>query len=109
MIKPMPNNQWVWKLQAEIESAHSTIRKNTQQSMHRQKQLHDSHMSFEKFKIGDQVFMYFPVKPIGTSSKLSTFWRVLYKITGILSHALYKVNCWRNGSDQVIHCNMIRA
>ena len=109
MIKPIPNNQWVWELQDRIESAHATVRKNTQQSMHRQKQLHDSRMSYEKFNIGDQVFVYFPVKPIGTSSKLSSFWRGPYKITGILSHVLYKVNCGRNGSVQVIHCNRIRA
>ena len=45
MIKPIPNNQWVWELQDRIESAHATVRKNTQQSMHRQKQLHVSCMS----------------------------------------------------------------
>ena len=52
------------------------------------------------------MFVYFPVKPIGTLSKLSLFWRGPYKITGILSHVLYKVNCGWNGSDQVIYCNI---
>ncbi|MCG8033048.1 MAG: DDE-type integrase/transposase/recombinase, partial [Candidatus Thiodiazotropha taylori] len=109
LIKPIPNNQWVWELQEKIESAHAIVRQYTQQSMHRQKQVHDSRLSFEKFKIGDQVFVYFPVKRVGTSSKLTPFWKGPYRITGKLSDVLYKVSCGRNNSDQVIHCNRIRA
>ena len=71
LIKPIPNNQWVWELRDKIETAHAKVRQYTQQSMHRQKVLHDSRISYEKFEIGDQVFVYFPVKQIGTSSKLT--------------------------------------
>ena len=100
IVKAIPNNQWVWELQDRIESAHATVRKHTQQSMRRQKQLHDSRTSFEKFKVGDQVFVYFPVRPVGTSSKFPSYLRGPFKISGILSDVLYKVNCGRNGSDQ---------
>ena len=77
--------------------------------MRRQKQLHDSRTAYEKFNVGDQVFVFFPVRPIGTSSKFPSYWRGPYKITGVLSDVLYKVNCGRNGLDQPIHCNRIRA
>ena len=109
MNKPIPNNQWVWELQDRIETAHATVRKYTQQSMRRQKQLHDSRTAYEKFNVGDQVFVFFPVRPIGTSSKFPSYWRGPYKITGVLSDVLYKVNCGRNGLDQPVHCNRIRA
>ena len=51
MNKPIPNNQWVWELQDRIETAHATVRKYTQQSMRRQKQLHDSRTAYEKFNV----------------------------------------------------------
>ncbi len=62
LMKPVPNNQWVWELRDRIESAHNLVRKTTQQSMHRQKRIHDLRSSYETFKTGDQVFVYFPVK-----------------------------------------------
>ena len=55
------------------------------------------------------MFVYFPVRPVGTSSKFPSYWRGPFKISGILSDVLCKVNCGRNGSDQPIHCNRIQA
>ena len=54
------------------------------------------------------MFVYFPVKKIGTSAKLTPVWRGPYQITGKLSEVLCKVNCGRNRTDQVIHCDRIR-
>ncbi|MCG8033694.1 MAG: DDE-type integrase/transposase/recombinase, partial [Candidatus Thiodiazotropha taylori] len=55
-IKPIPNNQWVWELREKIETAHEIVRQNTRQSMCRQKRIHDTRTSYEKFEIGDQVY-----------------------------------------------------
>ena len=71
LSKPIPNNQWVWEMRDKIESAHKLVRQYTQQSMHRQKRLRDSRTSYETFSVGDQVYVYFPVKKIGTSAKLT--------------------------------------
>ncbi len=108
LIKPIPNNQWVWELRDRIETAHNTVRKSTQQAMHRQKRIHDLRCSYETFEAGDQVFVYFPVRKIGTSAKLTPFWRGPYQITAKLSDLLYKINCGHNRTEQVIHCNRIR-
>ena len=62
LIRPIPNNQWIWELHDRIESAHALVREYTQQTVHRQKQIHDMRISYETFVIGDQVFVYFPVK-----------------------------------------------
>ncbi len=76
--------------------------------MKRQKQIHDTRASYEKFGVGDNVYVYFPVKKVGTSSKFTSFWRGPYQIMGKLSEVLYKVNCGRNKTTQVIHCNRIK-
>lgn len=108
LSKPVPNNQWVWEMRDRIETAHKLVRENIHQSMHRQKRIRDSRLSYEIFEEGDQVFVYFPVKKIGTSAKLTPFWKGPYQITGKLSDILYKVNCGRNRTNQIIHCDRIK-
>ena len=54
------------------------------------------------------MYVLFPVKKVGTSSKLTSYWRGPYKILGKLSEVLYKVNCGRGSIVQVIHCDRIR-
>ena len=108
LIKPIPNNQWVWELHDKIESAHNLVRQNTQQAMHRQNRIRDTRISYDQFKVGDQVFVYFPVKRIGTSSKLTPFWKGPFQITGKLSDILNKVNCGQNRTDRIIHCDHIK-
>ena len=108
LSKPIPSNQWVWELRDRIERAHALVRQYTQQAMHRQKRNRDARMSYETFKIGDQVFVHFPVKKVGTSAKLTPFWRGPFKVTGKLSEVLYKVNCGRNNAEQIIHCDRIK-
>ncbi len=76
--------------------------------MTRQKQMHDTRASYEKFGVGDNVYVYFPVKKVVTSSKFTSFWRGPYQIMGKLSAVLYKVDCGRNKTTQVIHCNRIK-
>lgn len=74
-VKSIPKNQWVWELQEKIEGAHTLVRQNTSRSMQRQKRIRDRRTSYETFKIGDQVLVYFPIKKVGTSSKFTSFWR----------------------------------
>ena len=54
------------------------------------------------------MYVYFPVKKVGCSSKLTSYWRGPYQIFDKLSNSLYKVNCGREGQVQVIHCDRLR-
>ena len=54
------------------------------------------------------MFVHFPVKKVGTSAKLTPFWRGPFQVTGKLSEVLYKVNCGRNNAEQIIHCDRIK-
>lgn len=107
-LKITPRNQWVWELQERLEEAHSIVRENTKQAMCRQKTYHDRKLSFEKFSPGDIVFVYFPVKKVGRSAKLTSFWRGPYKILGKCSELNYRVDCGQRGKEQVVHVDRIR-
>ena len=107
-IKPIPDHEWVWVLRERLEIAHSIVRDNTGKAIKRQKQIHDKRNSYEQFEIGGDVYVLFPVKKAGTSSKLTSYWRGPYKILGKVSEVLYKVNCGPGVIVQVIHCDRIR-
>ena len=107
-IKSIPQNMWVWQLQENLEMAHAKVRQNISDNMKRQKRYHDENLSFETFEAGDKVYVYFPVKKVGCSSKLTSYWRGPYQIFDKLSNSLYKVNCGREGQVQVIHCDRLR-
>jgi len=107
-IKSVPSNQWVWELQDRLESAHRFVREYTGRSIQRQKKYHDSKLSFEKFDRDDRVYVYFPVKRVGTTAKFTPFWRGPFQVKERISDVLYKVDCGRYGSFQVIHVDRLR-
>lgn len=107
-IRTIPMHKWAWEMQEKMAEAHTFVRENTGKNMCRQKQVHDRRTSYEKFDIGDKVYVYFPIKKPGTSSKFTSFWRGPYNITGKLSDVLYRIDCGRNRSDHIIHCDRIR-
>ena len=78
-IKTIPPNRWVWELQERLEQAHDLVRKYSEGSILRQKAYHDRKVSWERFEIGDKVYVYFPVKRIGCSPKLTSFWRGCFR------------------------------
>ena len=108
VIKPIPLNQWVWELREGLENAHKVVRQNTGEAMSRQKRYHDGKLSFESYQVGDKVYVFFPVKKIGCSSKLTSYWRGPHVVNAKLSDVLYRVDCGRAGGDQVIHCDRMR-
>ena len=76
--------------------------------MNRQKRYHDRKLSYEAFEPGDSVYIFFPVRKSGCSSKLTSYWRGPFKVSKKLSDVLYEVNCGRYGCTQVIHVDRIR-
>ena len=90
-IKNIPQNMWVWQLQENLEMANAKVRQNISDNMKRQKRYHDENLSFETFEAGDRVYVYFPVKKVGCSSKLTSYWRGPFQVFDKLSDSLYKV------------------
>ena len=107
-LKSYDINQWVWELRETLETAHTFVRQNTGTSIQRQKRYHDEKANYEQFKVDDTVYVYFPVKKTGQTSKFSSFWRGPFKIVRKCSEALYKVDCGRNGLVQLVHIDRIK-
>ena len=107
--KKVPAHDWAWVLKERLERAHAFVRKNSDKSIRRQKHCHDMRMSYQTFEKGDKVYVFFPQRRIGCSSKLTSFWRGPFEVMEKLSEVLYKVDCGRNGKEQIIHCDRMKA
>ncbi|CAC5395589.1 unnamed protein product [Mytilus coruscus] len=91
-----------------MEEAHLEVRESIKGNMMRQKKYHDQKLSWQTFKQGDQVFVFFPNVKTGTTSKLTCLWRGTFKIISKMSDVTYKVNCGRQKRPQVIHVDRMR-
>jgi transposase InsO family protein len=107
-MKRIPQNTWVWELQEKLEKAHSAVREMSKDSIQRQKWYHDRKLNWQSFESGDQVYVYFPKRRIGTSPKFSSYWHGPFTIIEKCSSVTYKVNCGPRGTHQVIHTDRIR-
>ena len=107
-IMRIPHNKWIWELQERMEEAHNILRRYVGTEMVRQKKCHDQKLSWEEFREGDSVYVYFPTKKVGLSKKFVSFWRGPYKVLKKISDLTYEVDCGQNGTPQVIHVDRIR-
>ena len=73
----------------------------------RETRYHDAKLNWERFIQGDQVFVFFPTRKVGNSSKLTRHWRGPYQILRRISDLLYEVNCGSRGKPQVTHVDRL--
>lgn len=107
-ITDIPQHKWAWELKERLQEAHAAVRGHVDGEMRRQKRYHDTKVHWQKFTKGDAVYVYFPQRKVGHSSKLTTYWRGPYSILKPISDLLYEMNCGRRGRAQVIHTDRIR-
>ena len=69
---------------------------------------HDQKLSWQKFKKGDQVYVYFPLRKAGLSPKFTSYWRGPYEILDRITDNTYNVNCWSRGKSRVVHADRLR-
>ena len=108
-VKNNPENRWVWELKEKMEATHKLVRENIAGAMLRQKSLHDRNVSWRSFKNDDGVYVFFPRHKVGQSPKLTSFWRVPFKVIEKCTDVTYKIPCGQRGKPQVIHVDRIKA
>jgi hypothetical protein len=91
-IKMKPANMWVWELRERLEDAHRIVRKYALGSMFRQKTYHDRKSYWEKFQVGDIVYVFFPKHKICCFPKFTSFWRGPFTVQRIITDVLYEVD-----------------
>ncbi|XP_062579619.1 uncharacterized protein LOC134241607 [Saccostrea cucullata] len=107
-VKYIPTNQWAWHLKETMEDAHRHVRENIKASMIRQKRYHDQKLSWQQFKKGDEVYVFFPVRKAGLSPKFTSYWRGPYEVIDKMTDITYKVNCGPRGKPQIVHVDRLR-
>ncbi|CAG2231003.1 unnamed protein product [Mytilus edulis] len=107
-VQSFLSNQWALELKERLEEAHEKVRQNTKSSMLRQKRYHDLKLSWQDFRENDEAYVYFPVKKVGLSSKLTSYWRGPFKVLEKCTDVTYKVNCGQRGKTQIIHVDRLR-
>jgi hypothetical protein len=93
-ISATPHHQWAW---GHVDG-----------EMRRQKRYHDTKRKWQKFASGDKVYVFFPQRKIGHSSKLTNYWRGPFDLLRKVSDLLYEINFGRRGKPQVIHVDRLR-
>ena len=78
------------------------------QAMVRQKHYHDRKLKWHQFAMGEEVYVFFPNRKLGTSPKFTSYWRGPYQVIKKMSDLTYLVNCGLRGSDQAIHVDRMR-
>jgi hypothetical protein len=95
-------------LKEKLHDAHNAVREHIRGEIYRQKRYHDAKLNCDKFGKGDKVYVFFPTRKIGNSSKLTSYWRDPFEILCQISDLLYKVNCGGRGKPQVVHVDRLR-
>ncbi|CAG2208326.1 unnamed protein product [Mytilus edulis] len=108
IIKDIPAHKLAWELKEKLEHSHSFVRGKIKGQMRRQKHYHDLKLSYQNFRKDDEVYVYFPVKKPGMSSKLTSFWKGPFKILDKYGDLTYKVDCGYRGKPQVIHVDRLK-
>ncbi|CAC5402084.1 unnamed protein product [Mytilus coruscus] len=76
--------------------------------MRRQKHYHDLKLSYQNFRKDDEVYVYFPVKKPGMSSKLTSFLKGPFKILDKYGDLIYKNDCGQRRKPQVVHVDRLK-
>ncbi|XP_071123285.1 uncharacterized protein [Mytilus edulis] len=108
IIKDIPAHKWAWELKEKLDHSHSFVRGKIKGQLGRQKHYHDLQLSYQDFRKDDEVYIYFPVKKSGMSSKLTSFWKGPFKILDKYGDLTYKVDCGYRGKPQVIHVDRLK-
>ncbi|CAG2245062.1 unnamed protein product [Mytilus edulis] len=108
IIKDIPAHKLAWELKEKLEHSHSFVRGKIKGQMRRQKHYHDLKLSYQNFRKDDEVYVYFPVKKPGMSSKLTSFWKGPFKILDRYGDLTYKFDCGYRGKPQVIHVDRLK-
>jgi hypothetical protein len=88
-----------------MKRANASVRRQSKGAVLGQKHFHDTKITCEQFKVGDQVYVYFPQRKTGGSPKLTSYWQGPFQVLSKVCEVLYKISCGRNGKEQVVHCD----
>lgn len=65
-------------------------------------------LKWKTFVSGEEVYVFFPRRKPGTSSKFTSYWQGPYRVIKKMSDITYLINCGPKGGEQVTHVDRMR-
>jgi len=99
-------NEFVSKIQDDMQRAHHAARQTLQKTQCRQKREYDVHARLNEYAVGDVVLLIDSASRIGQCKKLAPLWKGPYVIVEIVSPVLCKIASSRK--EWVVHHDRLR-
>ena len=91
-----------------MEHGQEMAREHIQSEMRRKKRYHDNRLFWEKFLVGDEVFVFFHRNQPGKSPKFICYWHGTYVVIEKYSGLTYKVKNKGTCFHKVVHVDRMR-
>ena len=91
-----------------MEQAHEFARVHTDSKMRRHKRYHDNKLSWEKFEVGDELFVLLLRWYPGISPKFIANWYGPYEVIVKYSDVAYGLKNKRTGSEKPVHIDRMK-
>ncbi len=99
---------YVWELREKLTQVHDIVRTNLQEHCNRQKKDYDVSKSFNKYNVGDLVYVRNNIRTKGLSPKLQPNWQGPCIIMRKISDLIFEVRSRQNGRTKILHHDRLK-
>ena len=93
---------------SNMQKAFEVARNHIVGEQKRQKRLYDAKLKGNPYKAGDKVWLYRPLRKMGVSPKLQSYWAGPYIVNKRISDAVYRIKNIKTGQRIVIHFDRLK-
>ena len=117
LVEPIPEKykvdriepcQYVKELEGKLSVVHEFARQKLKCASEIQKYYYDMKSFGSRFKVGDVILLYHPLKKIGIKPKLQCYWKGPYVVTKRINNVNYEIKQSPTGTPQIVHFNRMR-
>ena len=108
--EPLPCHEYAQSLRSRLEVAYSKVKEHLGTAIYRQKEMYDTKVHGQEFKVGDLVRLHNLVVATGASWKLHCPWSRPYTVEKKLSTVVYRIQDTRHGrrNHQIVHFDWLK-
>ena len=101
-------SEYLDKLISDITRVHNNARDKMVAVNDRQKRQYDHKINFDKYKVGDAVWVFNPSKIKGKSPKLLCNWTGPFLVVAVYTDLIYKVTNSPDSKERLIHHDKLK-
>ena len=93
---------------SRMQKAFEMAREHIKGEQKRQKHLYDAKLKGYPYNVGDKVWLYRPLRKVGLSPKLQSYWTGPYEVVKRISDAVYRIKNMKTGFRIVVHFDRLK-